>query len=423
MAHTRAQAFVITAVLQVTLSGVAASQDRLFHYGYELGAIGRFGERIGPARGLDGDLVGGGRFLVGDTEVTDLRSGARRPLPAGAVVTALDPARPYVVVTVPEPVTGTALVGRFDIVTGVLEPLVSTACRFGSPFGPEPAVAAYAYDAQRLVVGRCNSGQMVSDYVAVDVGHPRRPTRVLPIPTSAPLPGLVLSSDGTRLYVKSLDAFLTNRTEAYDVGTGTQLGTTTSAGSDLRWDEAFDGLLSSSGGAFTPSLVQLYGRSLEPLGAASFFSNHCPVTVQASAHTGRIYVTRNGTASTGAEPVVVEAYAGQPLRLVASGLPTPGPTLSCQGAVLRTAPGAPRGLAATVVGSTVTFDWANVGAASTFILEAGSAPGRTEASLWLGPDSEFTIGGVPPGAYYVRVRGANEFGGGRASPDILVVVP
>ena len=34
-----------------------------------------------------------------------------------------------------------------------------------------------------------------------------------------------------------------------------------------------------------------------------------------------------------------------------------------------------------------------------------------------------TVAGVPPGRFYVRVRGGNAFGGGRPSAEAVVTVP
>ena len=71
----------------------------------------------------------------------------------------------------------------------------------------------------------------------------------------------------------------------------------------------------------------------------------------------------------------------------------------------------------------VALEWTNVGGASRFVLEVGAAPGRTDLSVVVGPDSQASFSGVPPGTYYLRVRGANAFGGGHPSNEIRVVIP
>ena len=88
-----------------------------------------------------------------------------------------------------------------------------------------------------------------------------------------------------------------------------------------------------------------------------------------------------------------------------------------------TAPGAPRALTAQVSPSLLSLHWTNVGAASGFVLEVGFAPGRTDVSVFVGSSPNVAFAAVPPGIYYVRVRGGNEFGGGRPSDEIRVVVP
>jgi hypothetical protein len=196
----------------------------LFHDGFELGAIGRFGERIGPAGLLDGPLAGGGRFLIfapttfgGDTDVVDLRTGARRSLPSGAGVMALDPARPRLILSLPGTgAAGTFDIAVFDIATWTAETIVTRACP--SVFLSFPAGIAYAYDAQLAVVSRCSAPQVVEDLVAIDLAARPRQLRRLPV-----APGFstwVLSSDGQRLFVRTAIGFLTTIIEAYDVASG-----------------------------------------------------------------------------------------------------------------------------------------------------------------------------------------------------------
>ena len=56
------------------------------------------------------------------------------------------------------------------------------------------------------------------------------------------------------------------------------------------------------------------------------------------------------------------------------------------------------------------------------VQDVGLAPGRTDLSVYLGPDSHTSFAGVPSGTYYLRLRGGNEFGGGRPSAEIVMVV-
>jgi len=88
-----------------------------------------------------------------------------------------------------------------------------------------------------------------------------------------------------------------------------------------------------------------------------------------------------------------------------------------------TAPGPPRHLQAEVTVHAVALNWTNVGAASQFVVDIGLAPGRTEPSVFIGGgDPRASFSDVPPGTYYVRVRGGNLMGGGRPSQEIAVTV-
>ena len=90
-------------------------------------------------------------------------------------------------------------------------------------------------------------------------------------------------------------------------------------------------------------------------------------------------------------------------------------------------PTAPATFSATASGSSVFLAWMTpaVGPSPiTYILEAGSAPGSANlANLATGSTATtFSASGVGSGTYYVRVRGANPYGVGPASPEATVVV-
>ena len=90
-------------------------------------------------------------------------------------------------------------------------------------------------------------------------------------------------------------------------------------------------------------------------------------------------------------------------------------------------PGPPGNFSATTSGNTVSFTWtgSSIGAAAShYLIEAGSAPGLANVAL-LDTGAVATsliVPNVPPGTYWVRVRGANAAGTGGPSQDVSVVM-
>jgi hypothetical protein len=91
------------------------------------------------------------------------------------------------------------------------------------------------------------------------------------------------------------------------------------------------------------------------------------------------------------------------------------------------APLPPTAITNAVVLDTVTLSWTPAtggGAAQSYILEAGSAPGQANLATITsnGTATALTVGAVPQGVYYVRVRAKNALGTSAASPSTTVVV-
>ena len=87
-------------------------------------------------------------------------------------------------------------------------------------------------------------------------------------------------------------------------------------------------------------------------------------------------------------------------------------------------PAAPS-LMTNVTGSTVTLSWqsgAGGGPVLAYQLEAGSSPFAAELMITQTTGTGLVVPGVPPGRYYVRVRGLNSSGLGEASSEISVRV-
>jgi len=105
--------------------------------------------------------------------------------------------------------------------------------------------------------------------------------------------------------------------------------------------------------------------------------------------------------------------------------PASNESLLIVGGACASPPGAPSGLNASVAGSTVSLLWnAAPGNPTTYIVEAGTAPGLTNlANNDLGsPTTSYVASGVGQGAYYVRMRARNACGTGPASNEVLLVV-
>lgn len=88
-------------------------------------------------------------------------------------------------------------------------------------------------------------------------------------------------------------------------------------------------------------------------------------------------------------------------------------------------PAAPEDFAAAVSGSTVTLDWqpgTGGGPVLSYQLEAGSAPGLADLLVDDVQGEGLVVPGVPPGLYFVRVRGLNSSGLGPASLEAAVRV-
>lgn len=88
-------------------------------------------------------------------------------------------------------------------------------------------------------------------------------------------------------------------------------------------------------------------------------------------------------------------------------------------------PGAPAGVTITQnSGGIVALSWtAASGAPTSYILEAGSAPGQANlANADVGATTSFRATGVAAGTYYVRVRARNGCGTGPVSIEVTVAV-
>jgi len=94
--------------------------------------------------------------------------------------------------------------------------------------------------------------------------------------------------------------------------------------------------------------------------------------------------------------------------------------LSCLGPGAAT-PASPTSLSALAFGQTAGLWWAPVPGATSYRLEAGSAPGLTNLGVF-DLTANVLSAAVPNGAYWVRVRAINAWGTSAATPDTRLVV-
>ena len=96
------------------------------------------------------------------------------------------------------------------------------------------------------------------------------------------------------------------------------------------------------------------------------------------------------------------------------------PELSLTGA-----PGSPAWPAVRITGHTLSITWqppVSGPRATSYLLEAGTAPGQRDIGLIPVATTRFDVAGVPPGQYVVRLRAVNAAGSGGPSPELRFTV-
>jgi hypothetical protein len=96
--------------------------------------------------------------------------------------------------------------------------------------------------------------------------------------------------------------------------------------------------------------------------------------------------------------------------------------MDCNGA-----PSAPSGLGVVKNNSLVTLNWTGPTEGervSTYVIEAGTAPGTNDVAIFVAPGSASTFQReTPPGTFYVRVLARNACGTSAPSNEVVVTVP
>lgn len=445
-------ALVLSLASAVTAE-TAIAQDRLFTatgFGApaaEVGALGRFGANLGPRpEWVLGSFVAGGRFVVedrgatlaaGGTErspvVRSTFTGARLALPTGYLL-APDPIRPQVFL-----LRGSDVVS-LDIETGVSRTLTTALpvpYLIGAVTLTAPPEAQLAQNAALLFVRRQNPAGDGGELGVVDVTT-ATVVRSLPNPSArygglSPDPQWLVDPDASRVFghggrtVDVMDAVSGATVARTPVDTFTLFGNVPF--SALMPDWAHQRVLAVQGqpNSWTLSLVGASGALLLEMPQRGY----CLPQLRVSPHTGRGYLlfnTGGGGKYYGPIFTSVLSFDAPTLAVLQSTDVTTAfgfDTDKCQGLPLSlvTAPGAPRNLTASVIGRDVALSWQNVGDATSFVLDVGLAPGRTDVSVYRDGSTTASFSGVPSGRFYVRVRGANAFGGGRPSVETVITVP
>jgi hypothetical protein len=291
---------------------------------------------------------------------------------------------------------------------------------------------AYAPETDTLFIAKSRSGvpQLPPDIYDVDVVDVGTGTVVKTLdihPVRAG--GLRANRTGTALLVN--DFSLVDGTYLFDVVSGARIASSTATdltfGSPVVFDEARNRLVAggeTSIAAFTMGSLQLLGTvsvPTPPLPGNSFARQTLDVSSQSATMFAVQYVwDRDRDTCLGSRLVALSADTGQ-VRQVVDTTATLG---KCGAGLLRiTEPGPPNGFTGESKGAQVVLRWFPTKDATSYQIEAGSAPGLANLARITVDDTQLTVDGVPPGEYHLRVRAINTIGKSGASQEVQVIVP
>lgn len=415
------------ALCMALLASPAIAQDALLVSGHFLSASQNVGQDLGPAPFVTSDQIFGGArygaFGAGNqVTVSDARTGGSKIV--SGYLLAVDRARPRIVVA------RDAGLWLVDVTSGAELRLWSGDGRF-----LQHCALAESPNALYCSVWRPDG---MSDVLAIGLATPSTTTIAslqLPYPARDTVFGWNrggtvawhVSSDGQRVYFgdSSLRLALLRTATGSVTPSPFVLDDATDWRPTITLDEVNDRVIVYARNADPPEPIYVVTADLTPLGSAQL-PGSC-VNAAISPHTGRLYLAQfpfDSCPACGGRLTLRVLDSSNYASLAPPVVPPGGfRNNDCRFVAVLSAPGAPRNLAATLTGSDVTLRWTNVGGASNFVLDVGIASGRTDLQIPVGPDAQVRVPGVPAGIYYVRVRGGNESGGGRASNEIRLVVP
>ena len=414
-----------TALACALLASTASAQDLLTAGGRAFGAVGWFGQDLGPTFQAPEDSIFGGDRFTATSEpffnrvtVYDSRTAQGASFPG--YLLAADRARPRVFVA------RTDGIASIDVTFGG-----ETQVWAGD--GARVQQCAHAESPNRLYCSVARTDGR-SDVIAIDVAG-RVATTLTTLTLAPPTPGSSrggstiwkTTSDGRRVYFVPPTGTL----EMLDTSVGTVVHSAFVPVGDIGRQEMLRIDAVTERVIVFAALNTIYVLSPDLAVLGSTVTSATCNNVATSPHTGRLYLARFNLLSQcprcggGTSNVTFEALDAATYASLAE--PVTPPTIfnweyTCSLTVL-SAPGPPRNVTAAVSGSDLTLRWTNVGSASGFVLDVGFASGRTDLQIHVGADTTFRAPNVPPGTYYLRLRGGNEMGGGRPSNEVRVVVP
>jgi hypothetical protein len=113
------------------------------------------------------------------------------------------------------------------------------------------------------------------------------------------------------------------------------------------------------------------------------------------------------------------------VRVVASN--TCGPSVASNGIAVVVGeigpPPPPSNVRVTVAGNNVTLAWDAAPGAASYLIEAGTVAGSSNAGVLAVAGTSLTVPGVPSGVYYGRVRAVGTSGASAPSAEVVIVVP
>lgn len=296
-----------------------------------------------------------------------------------------------------------------------------------------PRLLAYAPLARRIFLVRAAAGALELAQFD-DAGTFIRASPLTGVPLA-----LAVTSDASAVFINVATPGVSKTITRVDPATGVEIGAVDlpprgflSGGDQLVLDEANRRVLNSNMAG-----LDVFSFDLAPINSFPFLnispSGACRFDVGADERTGMVvaattarpypYVQVSRTPIVTALDVVEPAVIGA-VALAPSPDATVGPIAPCGGgSIVLTPPVAPTLNAPVVNGTSVTLSWAAVRDTASYLVEAGVGAGGPGFTMNTGSATSLTVTNVPPGTYWVRVRGVNDSGLGVLSASVMVTVP